>query len=211
MNKTAAALEKDTWALFDTIHKAPLAVGSTIVDRMAIKSFIVEQLKVTIGWPLLSQVLAVLLYGTDAQKQAVLTPLLEPALIGQSGPVESFAAVQSLWGIHCGDRLPRLDSFEKAVPEFQKLAETSRVMGDVAAWITAHCAQWPWHAKETYQGDFKVKTKNPILVASNIFDAHTPLRSAQNVSAGFEGSGLLVVNGTGVSGSRFQSCASLMC
>jgi hypothetical protein len=47
-------------------------------------------------------------------------------------------------------------------------------------------------------GDFKVKTKNPILVAGNIFDAHTPLKSALNITVGFEGSGLLVVNGTGV-------------
>lgn len=73
-------------------------------------------------------------------------------------------------------------------------------MGDIVAQITAHCAQWPWRARETYAGNFRVKTRNPILVASTARDSHTPLRSPRNVSAGFEGSGLLVVNGTGVSG-----------
>ncbi|KEF53888.1 uncharacterized protein A1O9_10290, partial [Exophiala aquamarina CBS 119918] len=42
-----------------------------------------------------------------------------------------------------------------------------------------------------YLGDFKVKTKNPVLVVGNTLDNVTPLASARNVSSGFEGSILL--------------------
>jgi len=49
-------------------------------------------------------------------------------------------------------------------------------------------------------GDFNVTTLHPILVASNTRDPQAPLRPALNLSATFEGSGFLEVNGTGVSG-----------
>jgi hypothetical protein len=199
LNKTAAELEQDTWNLFDKVREAPLSIGPNIFDLVAIKGLFVGQLKDTFTWPATSQLLAVLLYGSEVDAQTVLTPLLNPATSGAPDHLASFAFTTGLWGIHCGDRIPRLASFEEAIPEFTRLAETSRLMSDVAAWVTVHCAQWPWHAKETYMGDFHVRTKNPILIAGNIYDAHTPIRSAHNVSAGFEGSGLLTVNGTGVS------------
>ncbi|UNI17087.1 hypothetical protein JDV02_003465 [Purpureocillium takamizusanense] len=59
------------------------------------------------------------------------------------------------------------------------------------------CGQWKSQAVGAYAGNFQAKTKNPILFATNRYDGHTPIRSAQNVSAGFEGSGMLVVNGFG--------------
>ncbi|KAK0639542.1 TAP-like protein-domain-containing protein [Cercophora newfieldiana] len=194
LNKTASELEQDTWDFFDKVREAPIPVGSAILDLLVVKGIVVEQLKDTFLWPTTSQLLAVLLYGSDMEAQAVLDPLLNRAGIS---PLAGFNFTQALWGIHCGDRIPRLGSFEEAIPEFAKLAETSRLMSDVAASITSHCAQWPWHAKEAYPGDFKVKTKNPILFAGNTRDAHTPIRSAYNVSSGFEGSGILEVNGTG--------------
>ncbi|KAK4444342.1 alpha/beta hydrolase fold-domain-containing protein [Podospora aff. communis PSN243] len=197
LNKTAAELEHDTWALFDRLREAPLSIGPTVFDLVSIKGLFVGQLKDTFTWPATSQLLAVLLYGSEAQTQAVLGPMFSPATSSQPDHLATFAFTSALWGIHCGDRIPRLASFEESIPEFKRLEETSRLMSDVAAWVTVHCAQWPWHAKETYMGDFHVKTKNPILIAGNIYDAHTPIRSAHNISAGFEGSGLLTVNGTG--------------
>jgi len=64
---------------------------------------------------------------------------------------------------------------------------------------TTPCAQWPFEAKGRYQGDFKVKPKNPVLVVGNTLDNVTPLVSARNVSSGFEGSILLERKAFGVS------------
>ena len=111
-------------------------------------------------------------------------------------PPESYA----LWGILYGGRAPRTESFNKTVPELRHLIEASRLVGHEEASVEAHCAQWPWHAREMYMGDFNVTTLHPILVASNTRDPQTPLRSALNLSTTFEGSGFLEVNGTGVSG-----------
>jgi len=199
LGKTAAALEADVWAYFDTIRARPLAAGTAMFDLIAAKGFAVEQLRSTAFWPEFAELLAALVYGTEAQQRAYLDALMSQ-LESQKllGPA-AFDGVQSLFGIHCGDRTVRLSEFgEEAEATFERLRRTSRLIGDNVAHITAHCAQWPWRAKETYMGDFKVKTRRPVLVASNTRDGFTPLRSAMNVSEGLEGSGLLVVNGTGV-------------
>jgi hypothetical protein len=138
-----------------------------------------------------------MLYGSDESRQRVAEALIGGIM--DTDASRSLEVVDNLWAIHCGDRIPRADAFGEIAPAFAELSRISRFQGDAVHWLTAHCAQWPWHAKETYAGGFRVRTKNPILVATNSRDAHTPLRSALNVSAGFEGSGLLEVNGTGVS------------
>ena len=165
------------------------------------KNFIIGELKFVGGWPDLAALLSVLVYGTPDAKVRVLEAIVDEASKTQQLGLASFDVVASLWGIHCSDRTVRLDSFQAQQKDgvFSRLYKTSRLVGDVVTQISAHCAHWPWHARETYTGDFHVKTKNPVLVASNLRDSHTPLRSALNVSAGFEGSGLLQVNGTGVS------------
>jgi len=192
-------MEQDIWRFFDDLRAAPIAVGTTVLDLLSMKGFLLEQLKVTYGWPDLAEMLDVIVYGSEATKNALFDALVGSLSGGTTAYTTTFPVLQSQWGIHCGDRIPRLDSFEDAQPTFNQLFNTSRLVGDLVSWTTAHCAQWPWHAKETYMGDFHVKTKNPILVASNTRDAHTPLRSARNISSTFEGSGLLEVNGTGVS------------
>ncbi|EMR67890.1 putative peptidase tripeptidyl-peptidase protein [Eutypa lata UCREL1] len=60
------------------------------------------------------------------------------------------------------------------------------------------CAQWQIEPRERYEGSFDgVQTRNPVLFVGNTYDAHTPLVSARNVSAGFAGSVVLEVNGYG--------------
>ena len=145
----------------------------------------------------MAESLAVLLYESEDQRGSV----FERVLAGLYYTTEQFSLglVPNLWAIHCGDRTVREESFEAIAPVFEQLSNTSRILGDVVHLITAHCAQWPWRAKEVYQGNFQAKTKKPILVINNRLDAHTPVRSALNVSSGFEGSRFLEVNGTGVS------------
>ncbi|KAK3292373.1 TAP-like protein-domain-containing protein [Chaetomium fimeti] len=197
-NKTASQLHDDAWAFIDSLRASPIAAGSVLVDIATFKNTILGELKGVGGWPALSAVLAKVLYGNETERKAALQGLLQPGTAAQVS-VATFPIVFSLYGIHCSDRTVRLDSFEALEEDgaFKRLYEVSRFAGDTATQITAHCAQWPWKAREIYQGDFQVKTKSPILLASNTRDAHTPLRSAFNVSSGFEGSAVLEVNSTG--------------
>lgn len=70
------------------------------------------------------------------------------------------------------------------------------------------CAQWPYSAKERYEGDFQVKTKNPVLILGNTGDAFTPLVSAYNLSSGFEGSVVLEIDGYGHASTSVPSSCS---
>jgi hypothetical protein len=196
-NKTAAELERDVWDFLDSVRNAPIAAGTTIIDLAGIKGFILGALKSTLSWPVMAEVLSTMVYGSKEEKGLAVLAIGDKAM--DEVDFHSLGPIGGLWGIHCGDRIVRSESFEEVAPTFAKLRGISRLQGDAVDWMTAHCAQWPWRAKETYMGDFRVKTKNPILVVSNTRDSHTPLRSALNVSSGFEGSGLLEVNGTGVS------------
>lgn len=49
------------------------------------------------------------------------------------------------------------------------------------------CAQWKLPAKERYDGDFDVGTRNPVLIINNRFDPVTPLASARNQSSAQRG------------------------
>ena len=154
-------------------------------------------------WPGLASILAGLVYGTPEEQSAIIDSV--GGQLSDDAPAFNLIA-DATWAIHGSDRLVRAQTFEEIKPVYDRLGKISRFTGDVAASFTSHCSQWPWHAKEVYKGNFQVKTKNPILVASNLYDAHTPLTSAKNVSDTFEGSGLLVVNGTGVSFSLLPIC-----
>ncbi|KAK1965333.1 hypothetical protein LY78DRAFT_637711 [Colletotrichum sublineola] len=103
----------------------------------------------------------------------------------------------SAWGIQCIDKLPRTSDLNEFLPVIDRIAGSSRSIGYYGIAIQLLCTQWRIEARETYTGDFKVKTKNPLLIFSNTLDPATPLRSAQNVSETFEGSVLLQSEGLG--------------
>jgi hypothetical protein len=108
----------------------------------------------------------------------------------------------ALAGITCGDWIVKpaasVASFKEWLGIWQS---TSKYGGDQALLTTLYqCSLWKNDAKEKFSGSFtNVKTKNPILFINTLYDPVTPLISAQNSSAGFIGSRLLVSTGGGVS------------
>jgi len=89
-----------------------------------------------------AETLAKMVYGSNAEKQTAFSSMIETTSnTVQATPVppKSYA----LWGILCGDRAPRTESFNKAVPELRYLIEASRLVGHEEASVEAHCAQWP--------------------------------------------------------------------
>lgn len=112
---------------------------------------------------------------------------------------------ESLMGIRCSDKSLRASTFAEIAPVLENGRNASRVAGagQIFGQIALPCARWRFDAKERYTGDFRVKTKNPVFLISSTYDPVTPLASAYNVSAGFEGSVVVERKGFGVSHNKY--------
>lgn len=119
-----------------------------------------------------------------------------PAAVAIETPI-----VRAVWGIRCGDRRQRSSSRAELEPEIAQLEANSRWFAHFGVAPNGYlCAQWPFEAAERYEGGFAgVRTRNPVLFVGNTFDPVTPLASARNMSAGFEGSIVLQHDSYGVS------------
>ena len=119
------------------------------------------------------------------------------------------AAADAISGIRCGEANFRTDKLADVLPTVKALYAMSPMGGDASSQLPITCSQWSFNARERYSGNFQTRTKNPMLIVNNKFDPVTPLVSAQNVSAGFDGSVVLAQNGYGVS--RAFQCIEFTC
>ena len=194
-------MEAQAWAALEGLKTEPIALGTTyVLDYSALKGFVQNALYGMDSWPTVALVFDRLL----ARDEAALTELL---LAGQdpdddsedvAAAREALATTNALFGIHCGERTVRAATYEEIRPAADKLLGVSRIMGDASSTVMMTCARWEIEARERYEGGFDIRTKEPVLVIGNTYDAHTPLVSARNVSSGLEGSAVLEVNGYGV-------------
>lgn len=194
----AAELEQSVWDLLEKLDTHPVAIGDYIVDRPALIYLISEALYSTTSWPNITTTFDMLINGP--QDIPFLREMFrDPAGNVEDLPEEFLTIAQSILGIHCGDRAARAGSLEALTPTLEKMANISRIFDGVPGYINLPCAQWQFEPKERYTGDFQVTPRNPVLIIGNTWDGLTPLRSAKNVSSGFEGSVVLEVQGHGVS------------
>lgn len=142
------------------------------------------------GWPGFAATLAMLIAG-DLE---AIGEYFDKAVGGASG-----IDAEAQFGIKCSDSAQGATDIKEVLPIIEKRHAASRVGGDAADHVTMRCARWPLPAKERYEGDWNVKTKSPVLIIGNTYDPVSPLASAKNVSATFEGSVLLQQNSYGVS------------
>ncbi|KAJ4305782.1 hypothetical protein N0V90_001314 [Kalmusia sp. IMI 367209] len=114
-----------------------------------------------------------------------------------AGPFGNVAGINTI-AIRCADSTFRADELDGAVrSRIEKLHAMSYLFGDTYGSTYLVCSQWKMKGKEQYTGDYKAKTKKPMLIIGSPYDLRTPLVSAKNVSAGFEGSVVLQHNGLG--------------
>lgn len=208
LNKTATELEQVYWDfLYDLkYHPFPIA-GSLVLDYSAVKSYVVQLLYDNKTWRSFTDILLALF--TSSSPEDALTELFSggmSALVDTNLTlVDQLATVSALYGIHCGDRTARADDFETMVDVYQELTDISHVFGDTLIGREMVCAQWQMEVKERYEGNFTATLPNtPMLLIGNTGDAFTPVKSAYNVSAGFEGSVVLETDGFGVSLDAFE-------
>lgn len=106
-------------------------------------------------------------------------------------------------GISCGDSTPRSDDPELVLDGMKAASCISRIAGGAGplnglGLRNPICAQWQISAKERDLGNYKVATRNPMLIVNNMYDPATPLESARNVSAGLAGSRVVKESKIGV-------------
>jgi pimeloyl-ACP methyl ester carboxylesterase len=193
---TADALEQKLWDLFDQVKHHPIVDKSLLIDYATLKLLVASSLYTTATWPVLANALHGLFDGEINEMMQLLLSIYTP--VDMKSVLSSAHTTMALQGIHCSDRFPRVDTFDEYLPALNRLYNISRIMGDASTSLNMACAQWPFHAKERYEGDFNVETANPMLILGNHFDSHTPLVSAYNASASFTGSRVLEIAGYGV-------------
>lgn len=194
-NQTAKQLEKSIVSLFDSLKFNPLPVpnptapgGGALLDYSTLKLIVWRLLYAPHFWPDLALLLARVVAGD----------------VGGFGiSIDAVRATEPQFGIKCGDAVTPNTNLTETIPILDARHERSLIFGDTADQLVSSCAQWTLKAKESYEGDFKVKTKNPVLIIGNTFDPITPITSARNLSQALEGSVVLEQNGYGVSSSQF--------
>ncbi|KAI9150670.1 Tripeptidyl aminopeptidase [Paramyrothecium foliicola] len=192
---TAEEIENKVWDLLDRVKFHPIVSGTHLIDYTVLKAMFAFNLYTTALWPLFAAALQGLLHDETNVALEILLSIFTPTDLQMAE--KQIQVSMALMGIHCSDRTARVASFEEYLPTLNRLYKSSRVMGDTSATLNMGCAQWLFDARERYEGDFHVRTANPILVIGNHFDGHTPLVSAYNVSSGFERSRVLEVAGYG--------------
>ncbi|GKT49690.1 tripeptidyl-peptidase sed1 [Colletotrichum spaethianum] len=191
-NQTAAQLEDTIYTLIHDLNDRPIPFNGNLIDYGFVKTGVMTALYSPDLWVLLD-------IGFDALISRNLTRFTEvwDALSKTYGSIGS--AVEAQMGIRCSDKIVRMETLDEFLPIMERQFGISRVFGDVQTGAEMICAQWRFPAKGQYTGDFHVKTRHPVLFIGNTADAFTPLASARNASAGFEGSVVLQTNGYGVS------------
>ncbi|KAL8843503.1 MAG: hypothetical protein Q9170_000007 [Blastenia crenularia] len=193
---TPEELKAKFYELLYSIKDEPFVAGSDasndIFDYTAVKTVVTSALYSPILWPLLAT-------GLHGLLTKNITAVLEltPLLGSQIAPIYPNYGPESIWGIRASDVSLRTDNLTSLRPLLQQFYAKSQIFGDVLSALTLAYAQWPFKAKGAYTGDFHVKTKNPVLLVGSAVDPVTPLISARNMSAGFEGSMVLEHTGYG--------------
>lgn len=145
-------------------------------------------------WPALAEAMVLVLNTTadeaaaNAEADTDATP--EPARWTYD------QAVSAGLGIRGADATFKPKSAEEYLPQVEFQANVS---GFADSWYTAAwiASRWKMPAKERFYGEFKAKTKHPILYINGEYDPVTPLNNARRASKGFEGSVVLAHSGKG--------------
>ena len=195
---TAKELKAKFYDLLYTIKYEPFVIRdgnpTSIITYNALKGFVQGAIYGPSTWPTLAMGLHGLLTSNATAALA-----LKPLMPGQASTIYPNNGVDaSFGGIRASDVIVRTN-LTSIYPLIQKFFAKSQLLGDVFSLNLLTYVQWPFKAKGGYKGDFHVKTRNPILLIGSDVDPVTPLVSARNASAGFEGSVVLQHGGYGVS------------
>ena len=190
-NATGNDLKIAVERALEDLRYNPMQVGTSLpVEYSKVKGILFDQLKAPAMYPYIARTFDALLSGN----MSAITQFWKTFASGSSGEGD-----EAFWGIRCGEKSIRASRLADLRPVAEQLHNASKNFGDTWTSIPFTCAQWKIRAKEVYQGNFQVRTRNPALITANTYDPITPLASARNLSAALEGSVLLENRYLGVS------------
>ncbi|KAI4612841.1 hypothetical protein J4E80_006896 [Alternaria sp. BMP 0032] len=105
--------------------------------------------------------------------------------------------------IRCSDAMIRADELADIEERVQRITELGDWNSDYIIGSYIMCSLWKVQAKERYEGDFKAKTRYPVLLIGSPYDVRTPISGAYAANKTLEGSVMLQHDGLGVSGRAF--------
>ncbi|KAL8900415.1 MAG: hypothetical protein Q9207_005717, partial [Kuettlingeria erythrocarpa] len=195
--RDAEQLEQKVYSLIYSLKYDPFVTGyditSDIIDYTVIKNAIQSALLNPSTWSLLAAGLYGLLTENVTEARTIFSLGVPPPPIFRNNNNGQDAAA--------GIRFSDVSLERRNTTSFPQLLEgfyaTSRLLGDSLSSLALSYQDWPFKAKGAYTGDFRVKTKNPMLLIGSPYDPVTPLANAINASAGFEGSVVLEHGGYG--------------
>ncbi|KPI34658.1 Tripeptidyl aminopeptidase [Cyphellophora attinorum] len=187
LNTTSKA---EIWNTMDALIYAAAKNTTTAAGfeaYIAILGLIEQRLYYPKQWPKLAQIFADMLTGKIEAS---------PANSSAPAPQPYNHGVDAIDGIRCSDATFQTAELEEYFPILAQQLNHSRGFGAFynAVWP---CASWKMPDKQQYRGDFKVKTRHPILMVNGEFDPTTPISGAYNASSAFDGSVVLAHNGYG--------------
>ncbi|KAF2757277.1 hypothetical protein EJ05DRAFT_528872 [Pseudovirgaria hyperparasitica] len=187
---TADELESQIYASIEEIRLDPMSffiegAGAFVLDYTNVKFFIYFYLYYSNTWPMLASLIDALV---RKDREGLNTYV--QSFVGNGGQAAiSNAPIEHMIGIRCSDIVsPPTSDLANVRKFFEARMASSRIGGDLTLFINANCAQWPMADVVQYKGTFAAQTKNPILFVGNRADPITPMVSARNMSASFEGS-----------------------
>jgi pimeloyl-ACP methyl ester carboxylesterase len=195
-----------------TPYEPPTGPEPSPVTKYDVKDLILQSLYSVAQWPMLDTGLVALLNGTigpehvgaaSASSSPPTDPDVEPYNLG----------THAIYGIMCSDSQWRApEAPEAMVPIVAAQTATSDFADIFYQGLTWPCAPWGIETKERYDGDYAPtqKTRDPLLFVHTEHDPVCSVAGAQNATAGFEGSVLLMSKGFGVSFS-FSAAAVPLC
>ena len=200
-SNSAEGLSQTFYTFLDTLKYNPIIIGddpsTDLINYSLVKGLTFGAMYTPSLWPILAIALHTLLGGNITAIAQVFDSL------GLSGRLSSDpfspATPDALYGIQCGDTSLRSNNLTSLRAIIDPTVANSRLAGESFVVLEPlSCAPWPFFAKERYSGDFQAQTRSPIIFVGGPFDPVTPLVSARNISAGFDGSVVLQHNGYGV-------------
>lgn len=196
---SSAELETAVWDLIYSLKEQPLAVGSNasfVLDYAAIKGLYVEALYATGLYPTVAAITDKLLKQENDDELYTLLASILPTT-----PKDSLAdalTIMANLGIQCSDRIAHTNNLTDLQPVLREIGNVSRLVDGITDPTVMSCSHWPMQAKGGYSGPFtNINTRHPMLIVNTRYDGHTPLVSAYNASAGFPGSAVLEIDGSG--------------
>ena len=190
LNETAAELEETLNQVAEQFRINPVTVGDKVLTYPEILTLYYTMVKTPNDLTTATTLLNNLITGENLTAVAEYFETLSDAVaIGN----------EALFGIKCSDTTARSSDLEGVMEEIEYATQSSKMFGVIQHAQAMACAQWPFEAKERYDGNFKVETPNPVLFIGNTYDAATDIVSAYGMSKLFAGSVVVEQKGYGVS------------